>query len=173
MDARVLRRAFGVLGPAEAIVVMGAFTAVLMLGGWRWGAVPDATLLATASGTAFAAVVLGQLTNAYACRSTSHWVGAVLTRRNPLLPIAIAVELVLLLAFLGVPPVAAVLGGSFPSAAGWAMAMLAIPAVVLADLAEKTVVARRSHYPGPAPGPLTAAEPAPSPEPGSSPDISR
>ncbi|MGS0687040.1 cation-translocating P-type ATPase [Nakamurella sp. GG22] len=140
MDARVLRRAFGVLGPAEAIVVMGAFTAVLMLGGWRWGAVPDPALLATASGTAFAAVVLGQLTNAYACRSTSHWVGAVLTRRNPLLPIAIAVELVLLLAFLGVPPVAAVLGGSFPSAAGWALAMLAIPAVVLADLVEKTVL---------------------------------
>ncbi len=143
LDGRVVRRAFGVLGPAEAITVMGAFLAVLMLGGWQWGDVPPAALLATASGTAFTAVVLGQLTNAYACRSSSHWVGAVLRRRNPLLPVAVSVEVLLLLVFLGVPPIADVLGGTLPTVVGWLLAALAIPAVVLADAAEKRLTTPR------------------------------
>ena len=71
-DRRVLVRAFGVLGPTEALVSLTAFLVVLSLGGWRWGATPDAALLATASGTAFAAIALGQLANSFACRSESR-----------------------------------------------------------------------------------------------------
>jgi magnesium-transporting ATPase (P-type) len=71
IDPPLLRRVFGVLGPAEAVVEMAAFVAVLVAGGWTWGSDPSATLLATASGAAFAAVVLGKLANAFACRSTT------------------------------------------------------------------------------------------------------
>ena len=37
LDRRLLGRAFGVLGPVEAAVELGAFLAVLHLGGWHWG----------------------------------------------------------------------------------------------------------------------------------------
>ncbi len=137
MDRRLLGRAFGILGPAEAAVVMLAFVTVLLLGGWRWGQTPDGSLLATASGSAFAAVVIGQLTNAFACRSQTHWIGAVLRRRNPLLPLAVASELVVLMVFLGVPALESLLGGSFPSLTGWVLAACAAPAVLAADSLQK------------------------------------
>jgi magnesium-transporting ATPase (P-type) len=137
IDRSVAARAFGVLGPAEAVGSMGAFLAVLWLGGWRVGQAPDASLLATASGTAFAAVVLGQLANAFACRSERRWVGRVGLGGNPLLLLAVGVELVLLLVFLVVPPLPELLGGRLPSAVGWGLALLTVPLVLAADTAAK------------------------------------
>ncbi|MEV3935889.1 cation-transporting P-type ATPase [Glycomyces sp. NPDC049804] len=142
IDARVVRRAFGVLGPAEAAVAMGAFTAVLFAGGWTWGTAPDAALLATASGTAFTAIVLGQLANAFACRSEARWIGRVGFGGNPLLLYAVGFELLMLAVFLAVPPLPDLLGGTVPDPLGWALAALAIPAVWLADTAHKAVRAR-------------------------------
>jgi magnesium-transporting ATPase (P-type) len=142
VDRRLLTRVFGVLGPAEAVVEMAAFTAVLLAAGWTLGAGPSGADLAAASGAAFSAVVLGQLANAYACRSETRWVGRVGVRGNPLLAGAVAVELLLLGVFL-MPPLAGVLGGSPPPPLGWALAALAVPAVVLADAVHKGVRARR------------------------------
>ena len=137
IDRGVLGRAFGVLGPTEAVVELGAFLAVLYAGGWRWGADASPALLAAASGTAFTAVVLGQLANAVACRSERRPVGRWSWRGNRLLLGALAVELVVLAFFLGVPPIAALLGGAPPTALGWALAALAVPAVLLADAVQK------------------------------------
>jgi magnesium-transporting ATPase (P-type) len=55
IDRHVLRRAFGVLGPTEALVSMGAFVIMLRLAGWSVGTDPGPRLLATASGATFAA----------------------------------------------------------------------------------------------------------------------
>jgi magnesium-transporting ATPase (P-type) len=85
IDRTVLRRVFGVLGPTEAVAEMGAFLGVLFAGGWALGHEPDGELLAVASGTAFAAVVLGQLANALACRSSSRSVLRMGLRGNRLL----------------------------------------------------------------------------------------
>ncbi|MEU4541661.1 cation-translocating P-type ATPase C-terminal domain-containing protein [Streptosporangium sp. NPDC023825] len=137
-----LLAASGVLGPVQALAEMAAFTGMLLLGGWTLGAEPGPALLATASGTAFAAVVLGQLANAFACRSESRWIGPVHWRGNPLLLGAIAFEVVVLAAFLSLPVLTDLLGGTFPDAAGWALAALAIPAVILADAAHKAWQAR-------------------------------
>ncbi|MGI5132851.1 cation-translocating P-type ATPase [Pseudonocardia sp. CA-107938] len=137
VDRRVLGRAFGVLGPTEALVQLGAYLAVLYAGGWTWGADASPALLAAASGTAFTTVVLGQLANAAACRSESRPVGRWTLRGNRLLAVAVAVELAVLAVFLAVPPVAAVLGQSVPTALGWALAALAVPAVLLVDAAVK------------------------------------
>ncbi|MEU7457010.1 cation-translocating P-type ATPase [Streptosporangium roseum] len=142
VDRRLLRRVFGVLGPAEAVVEMAGFVTVLMLGGWVFGAEPSPELLAAASGTAFAAVVLGQLANAFACRSETRWAGHLRWTGNPLLLWAVAIEVVLLLIFLGLPPLTSLLGGSFPSPAGWALAALAVPAVVAADTLHKAIQTR-------------------------------
>jgi calcium-translocating P-type ATPase len=142
IDGRVLGRAFGVIGPAEAAVQLGAFLTVLVLGGWSFGESPSAGLLAAASGTAFSVVVLGQLANAFACRSERRPVGRWSLRGNPLLLWAVASELVLLAMFLAVPMVADVLGHALPTALGWALAALAVPAVLLADAAQKLALRR-------------------------------
>lgn len=141
IDRGVLGRVFGVLGPAEAAVEMAAFFVVLGLAGWTLGAEPSAQTLAAASGAAFAAVVLGQLGNAFACRSETRWAGALRMTGNPMLLWAVAVEIVLLVVFLS-PPLAGLLGGSSPALAGWAVVLAAPVVVVLADAAAKAVRAR-------------------------------
>ena len=73
------------------------------------GELPPASVLLAASGAAFAAVVIGQVANAFACRSTVHWPGALGWASNRFLLWAVAVELLLLAGFLFIPLVAAVL----------------------------------------------------------------
>ena len=143
ISRRLVGRSFGVLGPAEAVVEMSAFVLVLLAGGWAWGRTPSTTLLAAASGTAFTTVVLGQFATAFACRSESRWIGRVGWRGNPLLLGAVAVELVMLFIFIGVPPVARLLGGSFPPPLGWLAAVTVIPVVIFADAVHKAFRARQ------------------------------
>ncbi|WP_436498388.1 cation-translocating P-type ATPase [Actinokineospora sp. HUAS TT18] len=142
VDRTVLRRAFAVLGPAEALTAMAAFLVVLLAGGWTFGAEPGPELLAAASGTAFTAIVLGQLANAFACRSETRWIGRVGVRGNPLLLLAVGVELALLIVFLTVPPLPGLLGGGLPTALGWCVAAAAVPAVLFADAGAKALRAR-------------------------------
>jgi magnesium-transporting ATPase (P-type) len=142
IDRGVVRRAFAVLGPAEAVMAMLAFLVVLVAGGWTLGGVPAPALLATASGTAFTAIVLGQLANAFACRSESSWIGRVGLTGNRLLLYAVAFEVAMLATFLLVPPLPRLLGGSTPSALGWTLAALAVPVVWFADAADKALRAR-------------------------------
>ncbi|GAA1636182.1 cation-transporting P-type ATPase [Nonomuraea maheshkhaliensis] len=145
IDRRLLRRVFGVLGPVEALVEMAAFFAVLSLGGWALGAAPAAAQLTAASGAAFAAVVLGQLANAFACRSETRWAGRVPLLSNPLLLWAVAIEALMLMVFLGLPPLARLLGGGLPPMVGWTMAALVIPAVIGADALHKAWRARHTE----------------------------
>ena len=143
VDGGLLRRAFLVLGPLEALVSMAAFLWVLDRGGWSLGSTPDDVLLASASGTAFAAIAVGQVANAFACRSATHPVWRLDPLRNKLILAAVGVELGLLVLFLGVPWIADVLGGSWPPLSGWAWAFAAAPALLLVDAAHKFVRSRR------------------------------
>jgi magnesium-transporting ATPase (P-type) len=156
IDGSLVRRAFFVLGPAEAVMSMLAFLVVLFVGGWRLGDTPDAALLATASGTAFAAIVLGQLANAYACRSAIRPVPRVGLRGNRLLLWAVAFELAVLAVFLFVPPLPHLLGGHAPSALGWALALAAVPVVVAADAVAKAFLVRKMSVTGREERPLTS-----------------
>jgi magnesium-transporting ATPase (P-type) len=138
IDGSLLRRVFGVLGPAEAVVEMSAFVTVFLAAGWRPDTeFPTGHVLLAASGAAFSAVVLGQLANAFACRSTTLWPGSLGWTTNRLLLGAVAAELLALVAFLFVPPVASLLGHAPPPLWGWAVATLAIPAVLAADALHK------------------------------------
>jgi magnesium-transporting ATPase (P-type) len=138
---------FGVLGPVEATMEMAAFVAVLIASGWVWGAQPSTAVLAAASGTAFTAVVLGQMATAFACRSQSRWVGRLDWRGNPLLIWAVAIELIVLFIFLAVPPIASLLGGRMPPLNAWLVAAMVIPAVFLADAAQKAIHHHRTAPP--------------------------
>lgn len=139
LDAAVLRRVFGVLGPTQAVVEMVAFVAVLMASGWRWGQVPDAGAVASASGAAFASVVLGQVGNAYACRSTSDTPVRLGWTSNRLLTWSVGVEVALLLVLVYVGPLAAILHHAPLPLNGWILAALAAPAVLFADALHKQV----------------------------------
>jgi magnesium-transporting ATPase (P-type) len=127
---------------------MAAFLAVLVAGGWSYGAPVSATSLATASGAAFTAVVLGQMANAFACRSTTRPAWRLGWRSNPLLVWAVGIELLILLAMLVVPPVASLLGQRPPTPLGLAIAAGAVPAVLLVDaLAKAASRGRRRQEP--------------------------
>jgi calcium-translocating P-type ATPase len=137
-DRIVRRRAFGILGPTEALVSMAAFLVSLAAGGWRPGdAFPTGAALETASGAAFTAIVVGQLANAFACRSTTRRPGQLGWTTNRLLLGAVAVEISLLLVFLFVGPLAGLLDQRPPSIAGWSVALAAAPAVLGADALDK------------------------------------
>jgi Cation transporting ATPase, C-terminus len=77
LDRAVLLRSFGLLGPTEALIEMIAFVTSMAAFGWRPGmASPAGSEFLTAAGAAFLAVVIGQMANAFACRSTTRWPGA-------------------------------------------------------------------------------------------------
>jgi magnesium-transporting ATPase (P-type) len=137
VDRQLLARSFGVLGLTEAAASLGAFAVVLVHGGWRWGMTPEPGLLAAASGTAFAAIALGQMANAFACRSTRKPVWRLSLRDNLWVLAAVGAELVLLLAFLGVPWLAGLLGGAWPSTLGWTAAAASPVAVIAVDTLSK------------------------------------
>jgi Cation transporting ATPase, C-terminus len=63
-------------------------------------------------------------------------------RRNPLVVLAVAVEAVLLVLFLGVPWLADLLGGTWPSTAGWSFCLLAAAAIPGVDAVHKLWVRR-------------------------------
>jgi magnesium-transporting ATPase (P-type) len=152
LDRALMARAFVVLGATEALLSMAAFTAVLVAGGWTFGTEPSARLLGTASGTAFAAIAIGQMANAFACRSTTRPVWRLRWWDNPLVIAAVGAEAVLLAGFLGIPYLARLLGGTWPSPLGWAGAALTGLGVVLADGVAKT---RRSGRRRSGPGAVT------------------
>jgi calcium-translocating P-type ATPase len=144
LDGLVARRAFGILGPTEALFGMLAFVVSMLAAGWRpGGPFPEGPALLAASGATFVAVAIGQTANAFACRSTTRWAGALDWRGNPLLTGAVLIELSVTAVFLFVPPVATVLGQAPPPAAGWAVALLAAPAVLIVDLVDKRLRHRR------------------------------
>lgn len=150
LNRSVLRRAFGVLGPTEALVEMTAFGVTLLAAGWRPGqGAPDGDALLAASGAAFSAVVIGQAANAFACRSSVQVPWRLDRPRNPLLIAAVGTMFAALALFLLVPPLADLLEHAPPTLLGGAVALLAAPAVLLADAADKARRARRRATPQP------------------------
>ena len=128
---------------AGTSVVFWAFATwlipVLVAAGWRWGGDPSEATLLTASGAAFVAVVLGQMANAFACRSERLPAWRMPPRSNELLVAAVGVELVALAAFLLVPPLANTLELRPPTLLGGGLALIAVPAVLVADAVHKAL----------------------------------
>ncbi|MFX0577865.1 cation-translocating P-type ATPase [Nocardia nepalensis] len=134
LDRRLFARSFGVLGPVEAATSLAVFVLSFLAMGWRPGeAFPTGPALAAASGAAFTAIVFGQAANAFACRSTIRPFWRMPPRTNRLLLGAILAEFGMLAAFLYLAPIARLLGQAGPTGPGALAALLAIPAVLLAD----------------------------------------
>jgi len=145
MDEALMFRVFGLLGPVEALFEMTAYTAVLLGAGWTPGAdLPPSDVLMAASGAAFTTVVLAQLANAFACRSASVPPWRLGWFSNRLLVWAVLAELGLLAVFLFLGPLATLLGHAPPSPGGLAVALAAIPGVLVADWLYKIARHRRA-----------------------------
>jgi hypothetical protein len=142
VDRRLLGRAFGVLGPVEAAVELGAFLTVLHLGGWSWGRIRLARVARRRvrdrvhHGRARPAGQRLRLPQRAPAGGWRSW------RGNRLLLVAVAVELVLLAALVGLPPFATLLGQTLPAPLGWALAATAVPAVLLVDAGHKRLGSR-------------------------------
>lgn len=134
----VLRRAFGLLGPLEAVLSLTAFVMSLVALGWRPGnPFPTGHALAAASGAAFITVVLAQTANVFACRSSSRWPGALGWFTNRLLVPAALTGLVISLLELWVPPIARLLGQWNPPLWGWIVALASMPVLLAVDALDK------------------------------------
>ncbi|MEZ5406596.1 MAG: cation-transporting P-type ATPase [Acidimicrobiales bacterium] len=144
LNAQVAERAFGLLGPTEAVWSLAAFVVSLAAAGWRPGqAFPTGAVLASASGATFITVVLAQAVNVYASRSPQRPAWRIDPRTNPFLLVAVAVGFGFALALLAVPAAADLLDQRWPSAAGWAMAVAVMPVMVGVDAAGKAGLRRR------------------------------
>ena len=88
---------------------------------------------------------LGQMANAFACRSETQPVWRQRLGTNPLLIGAVTAELVLLGIFLGFPSLARLLGGSWPTTLGWALAFCAVPIMIIVDASYKALGRSRSR----------------------------
>ena len=143
LDRRVLGRAFGFLGPIEAVASM----AMLPLGaalffGWPEVALPEeGPTIETLSTMVFAAIVLMQMANAFACRSTRASLLSIGPFSNTLLVWAVLAELAALLAFVYVPAVADLLGQQPLSLEAW-LPVLVTPFVLLGLEEVRKAIAR-------------------------------
>ena len=140
IDRKLFARAFAILGPVEATIGLATFVISLLAAGWWFGQpFPTGPAMLAASGAAFTAIVFGQVSNAFACRSTVRFAWQIPLRDNRLLIGAILAELAMLAAFLYIPPLGHLLGQSPPSLAGVLAAALAAPAVLAADTVHKRI----------------------------------
>ena len=148
LDQALLTRVFGVLGPTEAAVEMAAFITGLLAAGWRPGDdFPTGHALLAASGAAFAAVVIGQMANAFACRSATSPPWKIGWRTNPLVLWGVALEAAALAGFLLIAPVAGVLEHAAPALPALLVALAAAPALIAADAIHKHRRGRRRAAP--------------------------
>ena len=138
LDRSVAWRAFGLMGPMEALFEMSAFFSVMLANGWRPGdSFPGGTVLAQASGAAFLTVVVGQMANALACRSTSRPPWRLGWFSNPFLVVGITLELAFAALLLTLPALVNLLDGRLPPAIGWLPVLAVFPAVLALDAVVK------------------------------------
>ncbi len=145
LDRNVFGRAFGFLGPVEAALSM----LMLPLGaalffGWPADPLPesgaDKQVLST---MVFAAIVAMQMGSAFECRPNPASLFSIGPLSNRLLGWAVGVEALTLLAFVYVPPIAAVLGQRPLGALQWLPILVTPWLLIAAEEARKAVVRGR------------------------------
>ncbi len=93
----VILRAYLFLGPIEAVACMFGFFWVLYAGGWTWSTfiAPDAVLYMQATTACLTAIVVAQMANVFACRSSNEPLLTLGFFTNRLIFAGIAFELLL------------------------------------------------------------------------------
>ena len=144
MNLPLLLRAYVFLGLIEAGIAMGAFFLLLLSEGWTWGMPLDWSdpLYKQATAATFAAIVVAQVANVFACRSDRVSLSRLGWFTNPLILWGVATELVVLALIIYTPWGNAIFGtGPLPA---WIFGPLALGALVLlfAEESRKFIVNR-------------------------------
>ena len=97
LNIPLIVRAYLFLGPIEALACMFGFFYVLNTGGWQWGEMlPASNILYMQATTAcLTAIIITQVANVFACRSSGESVFSIGFFSNRLIFIGISVELLL------------------------------------------------------------------------------
>ncbi|MEW6054192.1 MAG: cation transporting ATPase C-terminal domain-containing protein [Nitrospirota bacterium] len=97
LNPPLIFRAYFFLGPIEAIACMSGFFYVLFQGGWIWGTVPpaDNMLYLQATSACLTAIIITQIGNVFACRSSRESLLHIGFLSNRLIFAGIAVTLLL------------------------------------------------------------------------------
>jgi len=146
LDRGVLGRAFGFLGPVEAAASMALLpVGAALFFGWPESPLPiSGSAKATLSTMVFAAIVLMQMANAFECRSNPASIFSIGALSNRLLVGAVAIEALVLLVFVYLPPMQRVLGHHSLDLGQW-LPVLITPLVLLgAEEIRKAVVRGRA-----------------------------
>ena len=146
LNGRVLGRAFGFLGPVEAVVSMAMLpVGAALFFGWPAEALPTSgTEKAVLSTMVFGAIVAMQMANAFECRATPASLFAIGPLRNRLLVGAVGLEALALAVFVYFPPLAHALGQHALTAAQW-IPVLITPWILLgAEELRKSIVRWRA-----------------------------
>jgi magnesium-transporting ATPase (P-type) len=162
IDRSVLQRAFLWLGPIEALLAYSGFALVLLsashggLQGW-----PDISslgeMLLTGGLDAFpptgyvlavtvfhAGVVMAQVGNAFACRTATQRGRALGWFSNPFLWVAVGVEILIILALIYIPPLAAAFDHEQIPLSFWPWLLLYAPVLYGLDSIRKRIVRRNT-----------------------------
>ncbi len=144
LNVPLLARSYLFLGPIEAAAAMSAGLWYLSYSGWEWGIDLHAAspLYRQATTVAFAAIVICQVANVYACRSPKASVLSVGLFTNRLIVWGIAVEVVILGLIVYSPIGHRIFGtDAFPAGFWWPLIGCAI-LLLLAEEARKGIVRR-------------------------------
>lgn len=97
LNFSLISRAYLFLGPIEAAACMFGFFYVMLNGGWRWGEMlsPNNILYMQATTACLTAIIITQIGNVFACRSSRESVFSIGFFTNRLIFLGIAVELLL------------------------------------------------------------------------------
>ncbi len=147
LNMRLLLRAYGFLGPLEAIACMIGYFYIYWIHGWRpakgiSAMVSSGPVYVMATTMCLAIIVATQIGNGFACRTTRESVFKVGLLRNRLYLIGIASEILILILFVHVFPFNKVFDLRPLPARAWAFACVWIPLCLVADELRKFAVMR-------------------------------
>ena len=145
VDFSVIARAYLFLGPIEAAACMFGFFYVLVGDGWTWGTMlpPDHEVYRQATTACLTAIIISQIGNVFACRSSKESVLGLGLFTNPLIFTGIGFELLLQLFIVYHPWGNRIFSTSPLSWSVW-LVLLPFPFLLfLAEEARKSIVRRR------------------------------
>jgi magnesium-transporting ATPase (P-type) len=132
LDRATFIRAFGWLGLLEGTLALLAYFMAFWTAGWRPGTplVAEGELYAQATTLTYAAIVMAQAGNAFACRTRKVSLLQIGAFSNRALILGVLASLAIMLALIYVPPLARVFGFVPPTLPQWAV-LTSFPFVML------------------------------------------
>lgn len=146
LNPPLIFRAYFFLGPIEAIACMSGFFYVLFQGGWIWGTIPpaDNMLYLQATSACLTAIIITQIGNVFACRSSRESLLHIGFLSNRLIFAGIAITLLLQL-FIVYHPFGNEIFGTAPLRYDVWMFLVPFSFLLLAAEELRKVYIRRKH----------------------------